>query len=309
MLLIINLKETTPWLIQTQRIHSLLAVKTGSRDIDRQGNTIMKTLIHFGCSFAMGNAVPEYVTGLESGAYIHSNSENKQAFENKYNLKVGQPISCGMEIADNLGYRHKRVAENGASNEMVFRNLLQTDLHKSFVLIGLTSHKRREALTTKDNKSHWHTCMYDGIFWFCRDTRKMAEPSDRPKYNPKYKTLPFAAWEEYTPAIEEDGQIRTLIQILYMQSYLKSKGVPYLIFNALYNGFDMPLTKECKKLIDMVDQKHFFRLQGTAENTQHGWCLNKKLVVSDLDVHPNIQGQKAWANKLLPQIKEIINEG
>ena len=252
----------------------------------------MKTLIHFGCSFAIGNAVPEYVTGLKSGAYIHSNNENKQAFENKYNLKVGQPVSCGMEIAENLGYRHKRVAENGASNEMVFRHLLQTDLHNSFVLIGLTSNGRREALTTNDNKSHWHT-------W------KMAEPSD----SPKYKTLPFTAWgKEYTPAIEEDGQIRTVIQILYMQSYLKSKGVPYLIFNALYNGFDMPLTKEWKKLINMVDQKHFFKLQSTAENTQHGWCLNKKLVVSDLDVHPNVQGQKAWANELLPQIKEILNE-
>ena len=252
----------------------------------------MKNLIHFGCSFAMGNAVPEYVTGLKSGAYIHSNIESKQSFENKYNLKVGQPVSCGMVIAENIGYRHIRVAENGASNEMIFRNLLQTDLYKCFVLIGLTSNGRREALTTNANKSHWHT-------W------KMAEPTDLPKY----KTLPFTAWgKEFTPAIEEDGQIRTMIQILYMQSYLKLNNVPYLMFNALYNGFDMPLTKECQRLLDMVDQKHFYKLQGEAKDTQHGWCLDKKLVVSDLDVHPNIKGQEAWAKELLPQVKEILNE-
>ena len=133
----------------------------------------------------------------------------------------------------------------------------------------------------------------------------MAGPTDLPKY----KTLPFTAWgKEFTPAIEEDGQIRTVIQILYMQSYLKLNEVPYLMFNALYNGFDMPLTKECQTLLDMVDQKHFFKLQGEAKDTQHGWCLNKKLVVSDLDVHPNIKGQEAWAMELLPQVKEILNE-
>ena len=43
----------------------------------------MKTLIHFGCSFAMGNAIPEYVQGLTSGAYVHSSDENKLAFKKK----------------------------------------------------------------------------------------------------------------------------------------------------------------------------------------------------------------------------------
>ena len=253
----------------------------------------MKTLIHFGCSFAMGNAIPEYVQGLTSGAYVHSSDENKLAFKKKYNHDVQHPVSCGMEIAKSLEYKHTRIAENGASNEMIFRNLLQTDLGNSFVLIGLTSYNRREALTTAKRRSHWHT-------W------KMVEPNEPPKY----KNLPFTAWgQEYTPAIEEDGQIRTVIQILYMQAYLKSKQVPYLMFNALYNGFDTPLTKECKKILKMVDQKHFYNLKGTDKDCQHGWCFEKKLVVSDLDTHPNIKGQQAWAEELLPQIKDILDNG
>ena len=50
----------------------------------------MKNLIHFGCSFAMGNAVPEYVAGLKSGAYIHSNIESKHCMigDNKQMFKL-----------------------------------------------------------------------------------------------------------------------------------------------------------------------------------------------------------------------------
>ena len=56
-----------------------------------------------------------------------------------------------------------------------------------------------------------------------------------------------------------------------------------------------------------VDQKHFFKLYATAEETQHGWCKKRKLNVSDLDDHPNIKGQEAWAEELLPHVKDILN--
>lgn len=250
---------------------------------------MLKNLTHFGCSFAVGNGVPSRVTGLKSGAYVHETKVSRQNFKEQYGIEAQDPVSCGTIIADKLNLSFKRVADNGASNEMIFRKLLQTDIQDAFVLIGLTSNYRREALTTHKDNSHWHT-------W------KMVGPKQRPIY----KDLPFTAWgNKFTPALEQDGQIRTLIQVLYMQSFLQYKQVPYLIFHALDNGFDIPLTDESKKLLDMIDQKYFYKCK---ENiTQHGYCMDNNLTVSDIDQHPNIAGQQAWADQLLPQVKDIIN--
>ncbi len=211
---------------------------------------------------------------------------------------IKEPTNCGKALANKLKFDYEMVAENGASNERIVRRVLHKKLKDSFVLIGLTSYNRREGLTTnKENSlakraSHWHT-------W------KMVGPED----NAGYKDLKFDPWvnkdkREYYPAIEEEGQIRTVIQILYMQNYFKANNVPYLMYNALYNGFNDPLTDECKKLLGMVDQKKYYKLQGSFDETQHGWCLKNKLTVSEIDEHPNTQGQTAWAEELMPLISK-----
>lgn len=211
---------------------------------------------------------------------------------------IKEPTNCGKALANKLKFDYEMVAENGASNERIVRRVLHKKLKDSFVLIGFTSYNRREGLTTnKENSlakraSHWHT-------W------KMVGPED----NAGYKDLKFDPWvnkdrREYYPAIEEEGQIRTVIQILYMQNYFKANNVPYLMYNALYNGFDDPLTDECKKLLGMVDQKKYYKLQGSFDETQHGWCLKNKLTVSEIDEHPNTQGQTAWAEELMPLVSK-----
>jgi len=254
----------------------------------------MKKLIHFGCSFAMGNGVPTYIKDLESGAHVHI-GENRKAFKKKYGISAEAPHTCGSVLASRLGADFLKIADNGVSNEMIARKLLQTRLRKAFVLIGLTSYNRREALTTARNNTHWHT-------W------KMVDP----KSPEQYKDLPFTPWiyrgeTHYTPALAADGEIRTALQILYMQSFLKLNKVPYLMFNALHNGFDKPRTNECRGLLEKVDQKHFYKLQGSVNETQHGWCMKQGLSVSDIDEHPNVQGQREWADKLQPLVKDIWN--
>ena len=254
-------------------------------------------LIHYGDSFAVGNAVPSYIPGLESGAYIHKQLLSRR-IEIKHDVKIKQVTNCGKIIANRLNLAYEMMAENGASNEKIMRELLGTDLTNSFVLIGITSGNRREALTTSrtwlGKNSHWQT-------W------KMVGPKE-PK---KFKNLAFDPWgNDHTVALETDAQCRTIIQILYMQNFLKANKVPYLMFNALYNGFDTPLNREAKDLLMKVDTRFFMDLTGGARHSQHGWCLaNKDYVVSDLDEHPNIKGQKAWAEKLLPLVTDIIQDG
>ena len=259
----------------------------------------MKRLIHLGCSFAVGNAVPTFIPGLERGANLHFKTRKKQ-FEKKHGVFISnEPINVGKILADKLGRKYNPISQNGASNEMILRKLLHIQFRKTFVLIGITSHNRREGLTRArekyhSNPSHWHT-------W------KMIGPDEEAKY----KDIRFDPWmnkgvREYYPAIEEEGQIRTAIQILYMQNFLKANDIPYLMYNSLYNGFDDPLTDECKKLLGMIDQKKYYRLQGSFNETQHGWCLKHKMVVSELDEHPNVEGQTAWAEQLMPLVEEIL---
>ena len=59
--------------------------------------------------------------------------------------------------------------------------------------------------------------------------------------------------------------------------------------------------------MEKVDQKHFYKLQGSFNETQHGWCMKQGLNVSDRDQHPNVQGQRAWADILQPLVKDIWN--
>ena len=252
----------------------------------------MLQLIHFGCSFAVGNGIPHFIPGLpeDIASHIHRRGfPNRQKIFKKYNFNHKDPINCGMHLAKKLNVDYERIADNGASNEMIFRKLLETELNDSFVLIGITSSNRREGLTTKQRNTHWHTWKMIGL-----------------NQEPKHKDLVFSPWGiEYVPAIAEEMQIRTVMQIIYMQNYLKNNNISYLMFNALSNGFDKPLTDECSNLLKQVDEKHYYNLKGNFDNCQHGWCIKEGLSVSENDEHPNVQGNKQWSLKLLPMVKEI----
>ena len=255
----------------------------------------MLQLIHFGCSFAVGNSIPHFIPGLpyDIASHIHRRGfPDRQKIFKKYNFNHKDPINCGKHLAKRLNLQYKKIAQNGASNEMIFRKLLETKLTNSFVLVGLTSANRREGLTTERKNSHWHT-------W------KMISLEQKPKH----KDLVFAPWgTEYTSAIEEEMQIRTVMQIIYMQNYLKNNNISYLMFNALSNGFDKPLTDECSDLLKQVDEKHYYNLKGNFNNCQHGWCIKEGLSVSENDQHPSIQGHKQWGAKLFPMVQEILTD-
>ena len=80
----------------------------------------MKKLIHFGCSFAMGNGVPEYIKGIESGAR-ETSPMNRGNFKKKYGMKAEAPHTCGSVMAKRLGADFTKIADNGVSNEMIAR--------------------------------------------------------------------------------------------------------------------------------------------------------------------------------------------
>ena len=191
----------------------------------------------------MGNGVPEYMPDLPLRIAHVAHMDKNHTLKN-YKFQAKDPYTCGNYIADKLGFNLKKIAENGGSNERIFRKILTTQLKNSVVLIGL--------------------------------------------------------------AIKEECQIRTVMQIIYMQRFLKTENIPYLIYNAMSNGFDKPLTKECELLLNKIDKNHFYNLQGSYDECQHGWCVKEKLHVSDEDEHPNLKGHLAWGEKLLTMAKKVL---
>ena len=45
-------------------------------------------LTHFGCSFAVGNAIPRYIPGLKSSAFVPRRKKERMALEQKYNIEL-----------------------------------------------------------------------------------------------------------------------------------------------------------------------------------------------------------------------------
>ena len=98
-------------------------------------------LKHFGCSFAIGNGIPHFIPGLpyDIAPHIHRRGfPNRQKIFKKYNFNHKDPINCGKHLAKNLNVQYKGIAQNGASNEMIFRKLLETKLTNSFVLVPVS---------------------------------------------------------------------------------------------------------------------------------------------------------------------------
>ena len=229
-------------------------------------------LIHIGCSYAVGNDAKGF-------------AEDKSLVRH-----TGKVYTCGNHLADKLGVSFEKNAENGSSNERTFRQLITTNLDNAGILIGITSSHRREGLTTENANSHWHT-------W------KIVPPGA----GKKYKNLMFNPWQpEYFPALSEECQIKTILQILYMQSHLKLHNTPYLMFNALHNGFDDPQTDEARRLLDQIDEECFYKLRGRGDESQHGWCVANGMTVHPKDEHPNLQGQSEWGKFLEPQALKIF---
>ena len=40
------------------------------------------------------------------------------------------------------------------------------------------------------------------------------------------------------------------------------------------------IIKECKELLEQVDEKYYYKLKGKFDESQHGWCMKEGLSVS-----------------------------
>ena len=246
----------------------------------------IKSVTSLGCSLSFGTRIREF----------HK--------PNKIPLMVSNMRSAGYYIAQHYGVEWHNKGLKGSGNERIVRVLPQlTDEQKyqnTLYLIGISAGHRREENAvglhklkdidpkTRDS-THWQT-------WMIVDH----------DLKPKHKYVPLDPWpEEFRLLVDQSTQIKTVLNILFVQNWCKQHNLNYIMFNALYNGLDEPITRECKSLMKFIDTKYFFNLNADFDNCHHGWCIKHGEVINPNDEHPNVKGYEMWAEHMLPFIERL----
>lgn len=98
--------------------------------------------------------------------------------------------------------------------------------------------------------------------------------------------------------IEGNATMGFLDHVFDLQNYFARKNIPYVMYNALPNSFQID-TEDYKTIYNALDMKRFF----SPNMSHYEFVLDKKMVVSPNDPHPSAEGHQQWAKML----KEFID--
>lgn len=129
--------------------------------------------------------------------------------------------------------------------------------------------------------------------------------------------------------IEYTAAVKTLSNILQLQTFFKANSIPYVFYWALSN--DIPDVGDLRVLKSAIDQKHFYNFDpapeiGSTLKTMFDWftkgtnritlenqnycqshfefCVKNNCTKSATDGHPNQQGHHRWAELIVDYVKK-----
>lgn len=195
----------------------------------------------------------------------------------------GDGVDSGLDwasvLAKKLNVPVRNRGQNGGSNRLsmnyLFEDLSKNDFSKTLVLFSWTGIQR----TT---------------FW-----------SDHPDYKKWISILPgYTSGDKITDNInlayyadlytDYDALHTSYMQKLSVQSFLKSKNVPYLFVNAFKEDFILYNDDTMQDFVNQIDMKNF--LFGINNSIYEKVCLDLKMVVED-NFHPSVDGHAFLANE------------
>ena len=98
--------------------------------------------------------------------------------------------------------------------------------------------------------------------------------------------------------IDNNGIMRYIDNVFDLQNYFKLKQIPYVMYNALPNTFNIKI-KDFANIHKALDLKRFFKPQ----TSHYDFVISEKLISSKNDPHPNVKGHQEWTE----QLKEFID--
>ena len=187
-------------------------------------------------------------------------------------------------IADNYNMQLVNLAMGGRGNTRIsFTTKVwceQNKLENIFAVIGWSSSVRNDYVT------------YDG--W-----KKGRIPGTDLTWR-TWKTLDNVSFIKSNKGwdIENTLSMNFLDNVFDLQNYFERKRIPYVMYNSLPNDFGNS-TADFEVIRNAINMDRFF----SPKVSQLEFVLDKNLIVSQNDPHPNEAGHKDWAK----QLKEFID--
>ncbi len=206
--------------------------------------------------------------------------------------RVSIQTHVGMEVAKHYKFELTNIAKGGRGiDRTTLTTMLYFEKHKkfkdTFALIEWSDAGRWDYPLRYDKKPA--TIVQQDTSWY--SLKLSQEPMTTFfKRNAQYIDIPsFLVMRFYH-------------NVLCLQYFFKSNGIPYLMYNGIWNN-----TWEGKKdhasLLNLIDKKHFFGF-GQHELSHFKWCARNNLCVGDGDEHPNKEGHKEFAKLLISYINK-----
>tara|TARA_Y100001970_G_scaffold39678_1_gene48879 strand:+ start:9914 stop:10591 length:678 start_codon:yes stop_codon:yes gene_type:complete len=100
--------------------------------------------------------------------------------------------------------------------------------------------------------------------------------------------------------IDETEKLNFVLQILDLQNFLQTNGIPYVMFNGMSNNTESK-SASIKQLNDKVDKTRFFSFN---KLNHFDYVRENNLAISDQDYHPTAEGHKVWFEMLYEFVQQ-----
>jgi hypothetical protein len=198
--------------------------------------------------------------------------------------KFNRENCFGGQLSKQLNVQKINLAQPGGSNDYIANStmlwcLTNTEkIKNTFFLIHWTSAERTDFYTDKFNSPKYQDWTFDPLFGHVHSDHYCSN------FNDEDKTY-IKKLSKYMFINETHWEINKLLNIIKLQTILKSHNAKY----AFYNAFTPCLKKDrFKKYHDLIDQQNFKNMFDQTY-TFYYWALN---------AGHNIDGQLLWHHKL-----------
>lgn len=271
----------------------------------------IKVLVADGDSWTAGEIIDPKLVDLINGNIMHKDND-------AYRLPKVWPH----KLASKLGVECINIGEAGSSNDGIVRrtvNKLENILKKYkteeiLYIIGWSSPERKDFFFTDEKHRAWET-LYPGEFEsFKSENKRLLD---------FYKRYTVNFWNP------EEFICRYIHHNLYLHTYLESKNIKHLFFNAFYEEravlesdehtlkFSIPLEKEIEKLSENLALTKFLNLDNLIvlykdlvfknylKESFVSYIVKKEKELEEniITYHPNEKGHDLWANYIYESIK------
>ncbi len=272
----------------------------------------MNSLYISGCSYVIGAGLPDcHLSAHEIQHSIGSNIRREMNIENYKNHSMG---GCSNDRIRRLCIRWLSENKDNWDNIIVvigwtaftrFEMIDEWEIdnpnsHDNYIQLNSgTAHSR------KDSSQSFFELMGD---YLIKSTARFGFGGDWRAEEMGISTS--SMWKDFYARHYniEDRYDKYLDNILYLQSFLKSNNIKYVMFDSLWSINETELNRKFQSKYKLIDFTKWVWGEGKLSWTEYLLSIdptNSETRVSEHDDHPNKKGHRIWSDLTIKKIKKL----